>query len=492
LYGTARTGHRPPARPAAGVILVASGLGGYDAVMNATELFRTVLRRKLVASVTLLTVVAAGLLFLVGQPRVYESTASVALLPSEQEGALGAYDAVVDRLLPLYASQVRSQTFLDRVAGRLPDRLTGSQLLGQVFAKPNPGAAVLQIVARAGNPHLATRIAQAVTAELLSTLRNTKVVTFDVIDSPRVPDQPVTPGPRLVLAASLLLGLFLALAAAAAWERLFGRIRDLNELRAAAAGRRILGVLPYQRQLQRSPASLFVGDATMVETEENLRAIRTVLVGPGWSRPALSKVAVTSLNPGDGKSTFVANLAVVVAEVGVNVLVVDAHVRHPSQHDIFALPNDVGLSSAVRFDEDVTATAQPSRFPKVSVITAGPPLDRRNEIVNLYVNAIPKLEGMADLVVIDSASMSSDADVGLLTAMTDGVVLLVRSGATSREELRHALEELEAVGVQVLGLVLTMGSRRRLRQRRRQPKAEAAAAPRPGLRAWIRPRPFGR
>jgi capsular exopolysaccharide synthesis family protein len=461
--------------------------------MNATDLFRTVLRRKLVASVTLLTVVIAGLLFLAGQPREYESTASVALLPPQQPEALGAYDTVVDRLLPLYASQVRSRSFLDRVAGRLPDdRLTGSQLASQVFARPDPGAAMLVVVARARSPQLAARIAQAATAELLTALRDTKVVTFSVIDSPRVPERPVTPGPRLILAASLLLGLFLALGAAAAWERLFGRIRDLDELRAAAAGRRVLGVLPYQRQLQRSPASLFVGDVTLAQIEENIRAIRNVLVGPSWSRSALSKLAVTSLNPKDGKSTLTANLAVVIAEVGVNVLVVDAHVQHPSQHEIFDLPNEVGLSSAVRVDEDVTATAQPSRYPKVNVITAGPPLNRRPQIVDLYVNAIPKLEGMADLVVIDSASMSGDADVGLLTAMTDGVVLLVRSGATSREELRRALEGLEAVGVQVLGLVLTMGSRRRLRQPRPQPTVEAADPETSGRRPRVVARLFGR
>jgi Mrp family chromosome partitioning ATPase len=97
------------------------------------------------------------------------------------------------------------------------------------------------------------------------------------------------------------------------------------------------------------------------------------------------------------------------------------------------------------------------RLPKVSVVTAGPVPQRRSEILEQYMHVVPKLSELAEFVIIDSPPLSANADVELLAAMTDGAVLLVRSGSTSAEQLRQALDELDAVGVPVLGLVLTMG-----------------------------------
>ena len=82
-------------------------------------------------------------------------------------------------------------------------------------------------------------------------------------------------------------------------------------------------------------------------------------------------------------------------------------------------------------------------------------------MAELYVQVIPKLGELDDFVLIDSTALSGDADVGLLAAMTDGVILLVRSGSTSTERLRTALEQLEATAVPVFGLILTMGAGRR-------------------------------
>lgn len=424
--------------------------------MQRGELLRAVVRRKLVAILTAVLVIAAGVLFLARQPRVYESSASVALLPAAQNpDTLGAYDAIVTRLLPLYASMVKSRSFRDRVARQLPEPLDGRDLESRVFAKPDPGAAVLELVARADDPQRAVRLAQATTKQFLSDLRGTRIVDLEVIDQPRLPDTPVAPRPELVLPSVLLLAAFLAVAAAFGWERLFGRIRDLDDLK-LASGERVLGALPYERLLRRSSSSLFVGDPTMATVEESLRGIRTVLLGPGRTAPTFQTITLTSLNPEDGKSTLTANLAVVIAEVGVHVLVVDADSHRPRQHEIFDLPNEQGLSTAV----DVQTALQASRFPKVSVLTAGPPPRRRSEIVEQYVHVVPKLSELADFAIIDSAPLSGDADVGLLAALTDGAVVAVRAGSTSAEQLRGAIEGLNAVGVPVLGLILTMGSKR--------------------------------
>ena len=424
--------------------------------VDRAELFRVVGRRKLVAILTAALVVIGGVLFLIVQPRTYESSASVALLPAARNpDTLGAYDAIVTRLLPLYASRVRSRSFLDRVARQLPGQVDGKDLESKVFAKPDPGAAVLKVVARANDdPQRAAVMAQAATEQLLSELRGTRIVNFEVIDQPRVPDAPVAPRAELVLPASLLLAAFLAVATALVWDRLFGRIRDLQELK-RASGARVLGAFPYEPLLPRSSSSLIVGDPTMAAVEGSLRNLRTVLLGPGLTTPAFQKITLTSLNPGDGKSTLAANLAVVIAEAGLHALVVDADIQRPHQHEIFDLPNDQGLSTAV----DVRTVVHAMRLPKVSVVTAGPVPQRRSEILEQYLHVVPKLSELAEFVIIDSPPLSANADVELLAAMTDGAVLLVRSGSTSAEQLRQVLDELDAVGVPVLGLVLTMGAK---------------------------------
>jgi capsular exopolysaccharide synthesis family protein len=424
--------------------------------VDRAELFRVVGRRKLVAILTAALVVIGGVLFLIVQPRTYESSASVALLPAARNpDTLGAYDAIVTRLLPLYASRVRSRSFLDRVARQLPGQVDGKDLESKVFAKPDPGAAVLKVVARANDdPQRAAVMAQAATEQLLSELRGTRIVNFEVIDQPRVPDAPVAPRAELVLPASLLLAAFLAVATALVWDRLFGRIRDLQELK-RASGARVLGAFPYEPLLPRSSSSLIVGDPTMAAVEGSLRNLRTVLLGPGLTTPAFQKITLTSLHPGDGKSTLAANLAVVIAEAGLHALVVDADIQRPRQHEIFDLPNDQGLSTAV----DVRTVVHAMRLPKVSVVTAGPVPQRRSEILEQYMHVVPKLSELAEFVIIDSPPLSANADVELLAAMTDGAVLLVRSGSTSAEQLRQVLDELDAVGVPVLGLVLTMGAK---------------------------------
>jgi polysaccharide biosynthesis transport protein len=429
--------------------------------MNRAEFLRVLARQKLVAVVTAAVVLAGGILFLRLQPPVYESTASVAVLPgSRLSDALGAYDAVVSKLLPQYASIVRSQTFLDRVGEAVPGAGNSRQLRSKVFARPDATSAVLELVAHDQNPERAARLARATLQQFLSQTQATSIVDLQVIDQPRVARSPVFPRRALVLASLPLVALFLACMAAIAWNRLFGRIRDLDDLRTASS-RRVLGALPYLRSLRRSGSQLFFGNPNMALLDRSLRGIRTTLLLLRPSRPAPTVITVTSLQPGDGKSTLSANLAVAAAEVGLRVLIMDVDDREPTQREIFELPNHDRLTSVMESDsgEDIGAALQPTAFPRVNVLTVGWPWLGRSGTVKLYLHAVSHLGKLADLVIVDSPPLSSDADVGLLAAVTDGIVLLVRAGTTA-PELRHALQGLDAVGVPVLGLVLTMSSGR--------------------------------
>jgi succinoglycan biosynthesis transport protein ExoP len=436
--------------------------------MIESDLLRVLWRRKLVALFTGLLVVAGAIVFLVRQPPVFEARASVAVLPERNDpSTFGAYSAIVEWLLPLYASQVRSRTFLDQVARKLPGAsgadLEGADLQGKVFADLTVGAAVLQVVARANDAELTAALARTTTEELLRQESTNTVVRLKVIDWPVVPSTPVAPRPRLVMGAAMLLAVVLGAAAAVVWERWFGRIRDPEDLK-AASGQRVLGALPYERRLQSGKAALVVGNPKMAAVEESLRAIRTALIGPSWATPTFRRLAVVSFEAQDGRSTLAANLAVVVAEVGSQVLLVDADLHRPRQHQIFGVAKEPGLSSIKFRDAYRNSVAQSTGFANLEVLTAGPPPATRGEVVDLYVHVIPSYqtepagEPRADLVLIDTAPLSVDADVGLLAAMTDGVLVLVRSGSMSRKQLRAALETLEGLGVPVVGLILTMST----------------------------------
>jgi polysaccharide biosynthesis transport protein len=263
------------------------------------------------------------------------------------------------------------------------------------------------------------------------------------------------------MGAAMVLAVVLGAAAAVFWERWFGRIRDPEDLK-VASGQRVLGALPYERQLQNGRPALVVGDPKMAMVEENLRSIRTALIGPSWATPTFRRLAVVSFEARDGRSTLAANLAVVVAEVGSQVLLVDADLHRPRQHEIFGVASEPGLSSITLGVANPEAVTQPTGYANLEVLTAGPPPATRSEAVELYVHVVPNYQteppgdARADLVLIDTAPLSVDADVGLLAAMTDGVLVLVRSGSMSRKQLRAALENLEAVGVPVVGLILTM------------------------------------
>jgi polysaccharide biosynthesis transport protein len=431
--------------------------------MIESDLLRVLWRRKLVALLTGLLVVGGAVVFLVRQPPVFEAQASVAVLPERNDpDTVSAYSSIVERLLPLYASQVRSRTFLDQVAKELPGA-SGGDLQGKVFADLTVGTAVLQIVARTNDAELTAALARTTTQELLRQESTNTVVKLKVIDWPVVPSTPVAPRPRLVMGAAMLLAIVLGAAAAVVWERWFGRIRDPEDLK-AASGQRVLGALPYERRLQSGRPALVVGNPKMAAVEESLRAIRTALIGPSWATPTFRRLAVVSFEAQDGRSTLAANLAVVVAEVGSQVLLVDADVHRPRQHQIFGVAKEPGLSSIKLRDGYRNSVAQRTGFANLEILTAGPPPATRGEVVDLYVHVVPNYqiestgEPRADLVLIDTAPLSVDADVGLLAGMTEGVLVLVRSGSMSRKQLRAALETLEGVGVPVVGLILTMST----------------------------------
>jgi capsular exopolysaccharide synthesis family protein len=297
-------------------------------------------------------------------------------------------------------------------------------------------------------------VAAASAAAFVGVVQQGSVFSVEVIDAARVNEAPVNPSAKLVLAAALVVAAALGAGAGLAWERLFGRVQTSKDV-ADATNLPVLGVIPEERAMR--TRRVVVGTPELATLEESLRALATNVVfstatGGGEHQGALT---ITGLDPEDGKSTVAANLAVIVAELGLSVLLIDADIHRPAQHTFFGLTNEVGLTSLVAVGAQPHEVVRMTGYPGVRVVPSGPPLRNRAEELQLYLERLGDFRDMADLVLIDSPPLSATDDVRLLAAYTGRVLLLVRSGVHGPAAVRDAVESLAVLDTKVVGAALT-------------------------------------
>lgn len=187
---------------------------------------------------------------------------------------------------------------------------------------------------------------------------------------------------------------------------------------------------------------------------ETYRSLRTSLLLS--SAGELRKIAVTSAGAGEGKTATSANLAVVLAQLGGRVLLIDADLRKARIHEVLGVSNRNGLVNYL------TGTAQPSQIiqhtkvPELFVLPAGPAPPNPSEL--LGSSRMEELLGWVGehfaYIVIDTPPVLAVTDATVVGSMVDGVVLCVRAGKVTREEARTCRDRLQRSEVKCLGLVL--------------------------------------
>jgi succinoglycan biosynthesis transport protein ExoP len=186
------------------------------------------------------------------------------------------------------------------------------------------------------------------------------------------------------------------------------------------------------------------------------RVLRTNLQFSTVDRP-LRTLMVTSPNPKEGKSLISANLAVVVAQSGKRVILVDADLWRPCQQHIFEMDNTEGLTSALLSDDaSVASVLRPGPVENLSILLSGPMPPNPSDLLGSrrMGDLIEALQRQTDIVIFDSPPVMADADATILAARVDGVLLIVDSGSTRRGPTQHSKETLEAVGARLMGVVL--------------------------------------
>jgi receptor protein-tyrosine kinase len=177
----------------------------------------------------------------------------------------------------------------------------------------------------------------------------------------------------------------------------------------------------------------------------------------------LRVVLVASAAPAEGKTTVAAGLALALAQQlqeDNRVLLVDSDLRRPTVHNVFGLPNRVGLSTVLEGQSKLSETILPSGgAANLLVLPAGPSPRYASELLTTHMaKVLENVRGEFRYVVVDSAPLLVCTDTTILSTMADGVVVVARAGDTPREAVAAALRQLRRVRANLLGLVLNQVS----------------------------------
>jgi len=292
---------------------------------------------------------------------------------------------------------------------------------------------------------------------------------FRIIDSARPPTGAIEPNvPRNLLFAAML-GLASGIGLAFLLEGLDNTVRTTEQAQ-MISGIASLGMIPLGSKSARegaNPKRLVIASSkeavelvTQVRPQsqmaESYRALRTSLLLSSLGAPP-KVIMVTSALPQEGKTTTSINSAVVLAQKGVRVLLIDADLRRPSIHKTLGMGPRSGLSNVLTGSTTVDqAITRSTILPNLFVLAAGTPPPNPAELLasaNMR-DVLNELREQYDHIVIDTPPCLSVTDAVVLSPRADAVVLVIRSGQTTKQALRRSRDVLMQVNAKMVGVLL--------------------------------------
>jgi polysaccharide biosynthesis transport protein len=412
--------------------------------MELNDVLRAIWRRRLLVVIFVAVTTLFAVLFALSRAPKYESVSTLALTPSSEGGFITPEQ--LDAVLGTYARTAKSSLIKEDAEDDL-----GRKLPGSVETGTSPGTGIMQIIGTAESGEDAAIVAKSVSRAFIQYLSDNKFVQPEIVDPATVADSPAQPRPPLIIAIGILLGLIGGALLAYFVEQLRGRIESAGDV-SEVTSLPLVGALPTDRRLSRGPRLIWQ-DKSAAALQEAIRAVRTNLEFQFDGREGI--VQVTSPLPGEGKSVLVANLGVALAQLGIETLIVDADLRRPRQHQIFDVPNEVGLSTALLGEMDSKLRRVKTDVPGLSIVPGGPVAPNSTEM--LHVRAAPLFEILRKsgaMVLVDTPPVLPVSDARIISRHADGVLLTVAAGKEKPNVLKGAIETLQMAGASITGIVL--------------------------------------
>lgn len=297
----------------------------------------------------------------------------------------------------------------------------------------------------------ATLVAQS---RKLQAAENLETGSLTIVTAATANPVPVSPQPVRNGALGLAVGLVIGLAMAFLADTLDDTVKSAEEA-STLYGAPVLGRIPEDRfKKGELPGVTLIAHPTS-PAAESYRSLRNNLQFINFER-SIKTLLVTSAIPGEGKSSVAANLAIVLAQAGWNVVLVIADFRRPAADEALGLARSPGLSEVLAGTRELASVIQqPSR--NLRTLSSGETPPNPSELLGSTAMEalLARLGECADFIIIDTPPLLAVADAAAAARWSDAALVVTREGLTTRDGARRAREQLDGVGKRVIGVVVT-------------------------------------
>ncbi|MCW2682658.1 MAG: capsular exopolysaccharide family [Blastococcus sp.] len=351
-----------------------------------------------------------------------------------------------------------------QVAGRVIEELqledTPAELAGSIRASVIPETVLLDVTITRPSATEARDIGIVVGQQfalMVAELEtpdsgSASAVKVTVTAPPELPVQPSSPDPTRTVTLGALLGLLAGVAALLLRARMDTTVKTPEDVtRLTQVG--VVGALMEDESLVTGHVA--TDEDNYSETAEAYRQIRTNLQFIDVDHP-VKTIVVTSSVPGEGKTTVAVNLALVLAQSGARVALVEADLRRPRVTRYLGMISGAGLSNVLSGSAGFEDLVQPYGNGNLAVLAAGPTPPYPSEMLGSHQMRVLLDEARQnyDFVIIDAPPLLPVTDAAVLSVAADGAIIVARHGVTTNNQLLQAASNLHRIDARLLGVVL--------------------------------------
>ncbi|CAA9259904.1 MAG: Capsular polysaccharide synthesis enzyme CpsD, exopolysaccharide synthesis [uncultured Blastococcus sp.] len=366
-----------------------------------------------------------------------------------------------EKRIASYAELLTSRELASRVVAEMDLDVTPDQLASKIAADPVAGTVVLDVSVTDESAQRAQLMAAGVAGEFIKAVEEletpagsaaspVKVTVFGVAD---LPGSPSAPRPALNIALGAVLGLLVGAATSIVRAKLDRSVKDPEEA-AELAGAPVIAVILRDDELKNDH---HIEPHSTSRSAEAFRQLQTNLQFLDVDSPP-RVLMVSSAVPAEGKTTVAVNLALSLADAGQRVVILEADLRRPRVTSYLGLVAGAGLTNILTGQARIEDVEQFYGDSGLVVIGAGPVAPNPAQLLasGSMGALLDELRKTYDYVILDAPPLLPVADATGLAVLADGVLLSVRHGSTTKDQLARTRSTLDRVGARTVGTVLNI------------------------------------